>query len=151
MKVKMLKELALKGKHAIPKGAILKVRQLPGQALALNRPYQIIDGTSMGEVIPLDYCMVLTEEKTYTEKQWNDMENHYMKLLDTERENVIKLQTEKNEFLKSFGDIIKLASVSSEVSSMLNSWLNAEYEGSEEVDRMNFSLKLTKFIQEKLV
>src|SRR5699024_8705804 len=100
---------------------------------------------------PKEYCIKIPDEKTYSEKEWNDMENHYMNLLEKEREKVLGLQKERDNLRKLIENHINKYIVANQVSNMLDEWLNAEYQGSEEVDRKNFSLKLTNFIQGKLV
>lgn len=82
MKVKVIKDIKFPMGWMIKKGQELEVRACPGLFL-MNRPYQVIEGKYMGETIPFDHCILV--EKTYSEQEWNEMENHYMKLIDDER------------------------------------------------------------------
>jgi len=151
MKVEVIKSIRLKNRWVSP-GTILKVRYFPSnQLIQRNQTYQVIAGKFSGCNIPKEYCIKIPDEKTYSEKEWNDMENHYMNLLEKEREKVLGLQKERDNLRKLIENHINKYIVANQVSNMLDEWLNAEYQVSEEVDRKNFSLKLTNFIQGKLV
>lgn len=96
MRIKMIQSIR-SAVGPIHKGEILTVRPYPdGSFIKFNRPYQVIEGHFSGATIPLTHCIVLNEEKTYTEKEWNDMENHYMSELDKEtaaKERAVDLVT----------------------------------------------------------
>lgn len=152
MKVKMIKDLPISRAKIIRTGRILSVRYLPdGKLISINPQYQVIDGEFSGRIIPKEYCIEIPKEKTYTEKEYNDMESYYMGLLDEERKRVNELQNNYNNFLRIFEKELKQNAVAKQVSIMLDDWLNKNYEGDKQNDRHNFSLELTKFIQEKLV
>lgn len=92
MKIKMIKRI-ISSKKVIQTGEVLNVRVYPdGNLLGFNRPFQVIEGEFSGCVIPLDACIKLEEEKTYTEKQWNDLENYYLAKLDKGREQTAIFQ-----------------------------------------------------------
>lgn len=48
--------------------------------------YEVTEGKYQGPFIHPDNCEVIPDKKTYTEQEWNDMENYYLKQLDKERE-----------------------------------------------------------------
>lgn len=150
MKVKMIKDFKI-GSSWVRKNEILKVRLLRKVPFDFNPLVQVIEGTYSGGILSREYFIEVPEEKTYTEKEWNDMENYYMDLLEKERQKVSELQDAKNNFLNEFESFIKQLAVARQVSGMLNEWLNASYDGDEKNDRDIFSIELTKFIQGKLV
>jgi predicted RNase H-like nuclease (RuvC/YqgF family) len=43
-------------------------------------------------MVKIDFIKTFPNEKVYTEKEWNDMENYYMALLDKEREQKNRAQ-----------------------------------------------------------
>lgn len=87
MEVKIIKELKVNKGRLINIGQILPVRYFPdGLLLSVNRSYQVIEGEFSGCTIPKEYCIEINQEKTFSEKEWNDMENHYLKQLDYERQ-----------------------------------------------------------------
>lgn len=149
MQVQAIKEFKTRY-GTITRGTPLRVRTLKSP-IDLNPKYQIISGKHSGEFIPREHFIELANIKLYTEKEWTDRENQYVDSLEEERKKVSELQSQIDEIFEPLEQIWKLASVSSQVSEMLNAWLNKEYKGDEKTDRDNFSIKLTKFIQEKLV
>lgn len=150
MQVKTLKYFSIKGKGPIPKGTVLKVRSLSRAPFELSPKTQIIEGEYSGEFIPREVFIRLPEEKTYTEKEWNDMENYYMELLDIKRERIDRFKRERNLLVETIEKYATQMIVADKVSDMLNDWLNNEYEGDEKDDRYNFALELTRFIQKKV-
>jgi hypothetical protein len=69
MKIKMIQ--SMKGNlNPIHRGDILTVRLYPdGSLLNFNRPFQVVEGEQSGVVISRTHCILLDEEKTYTEKE----------------------------------------------------------------------------------
>lgn len=65
------------------------------------------------------------------------------------QEQVNQLMKERNILLRIIEKSLKQAHIAAEVSQMIKEWLDADYEGSEEEDRLKFAYKLTKFISEK--
>lgn len=101
MKVKVIKDLKVNG-NWIRKQEELKVRLIGNGPFDFTPQVQVIEGKHSGEYIPRDIFINIPEEKTFTEKEWNDLENHYLNLLDKERnkatnksENIDILQSEK--------------------------------------------------------
>ncbi|MDF1511079.1 hydrolytic enzyme [Bacillus phage vB_Bacillus_1020A] len=85
MKIKTIK--VLRGsKGYIGKGEEFEARILPSIPFQFNAPYQIIEGEHSGAIIPRENAIEIENEKIYTEKEWNDLENHYLSLLDKESE-----------------------------------------------------------------
>lgn len=96
MKIKIIKDLKSTSGW-IRKGEIYKVRIYCDLPFQFNAPYQIIDGAFLGEMIPRKNCIELPKERSYSEKEWNDLENYYMKELDKEREEkkILMLEFER--------------------------------------------------------
>lgn len=90
MKVKLIKDTPINEKISICKGQIFEVRPILLTKFfgPIQKGYQIINDNCqfMGEFLPVEHCLEQPEEQTYTEKEWNDMENYYLSLLDKERE-----------------------------------------------------------------
>ncbi|PAE21989.1 hypothetical protein CHH80_03585 [Bacillus sp. 7504-2] len=85
MKIKTIK--VLRGsKGYIGKGEEFEARILPSIPFQFNAPFQIIEGEHSGVIIPRENAIEIENEKIYTEKEWNDLENHYLSLLDKESE-----------------------------------------------------------------
>jgi hypothetical protein len=116
MKIKIIKDLLKTTGGRIKKGDILKVRIFSRVPFEFNAPYQVVEGTYSGIIIPREYCIELPKEKTYTEKEWNDLENHYMKELDKEREEkkVLMLEFERK--------LINLQLANEEARSQIRKW-----------------------------
>lgn len=53
--------------------------------------YLVIEGVLKGYILSKEFCEIVKEPKLYTEKEWNDLENYYLSLLD--------LADEKNDRL----------------------------------------------------
>lgn len=88
MQVEVIKTVSYPLWNKINKGEILNVRDIT----CLGQPvYQVTEGKFAYCVIPKEYCKEYVE-KTYTEKQWNDLENYYLGLLDREREQKERAQ-----------------------------------------------------------
>jgi hypothetical protein len=81
MKVKTMKPIEFLG-HIIPKDFELTVR--PFNSMGLDF-LLVREGNFKGYVIKARDCEVIHPNKTYSEKEWNDMENLYMSLLEKER------------------------------------------------------------------
>jgi len=96
MKIKVIKDLKLGGIW-IRKNEVYSARIIQRVPIEFNAPYQIIEGSKSGSIIPREYCIELPKEKTYTEKEWNDLENYYMQELDKEREEkkILMLEFER--------------------------------------------------------
>lgn len=92
MEVKVIKSIRLKN-IPVESGTVLKVRALSDRILDFNPRYQIIEGLLSGEFIPKECIIRVEEEKKFTEKQWNDMENHYMKQLEDEKAKSERLES----------------------------------------------------------
>lgn len=87
-KIKIVKDLKV-GTFWIRSGEIFNARLLVTMPVQFNPPYQIIEGRCSGITVPREHCMELPQENTYTEKQWNDMKNHYQTQLENERNSKI--------------------------------------------------------------
>lgn len=96
MKIKIIKDFK-SGGIWIRKDEVFTVRTIQRMPFEFNVPYQIIEGKNSGSIIPREYCIELPKEKTYTEKEWNDLENYYLKELDKEREEkkILMLEFER--------------------------------------------------------
>lgn len=84
MRIKLLKTL-----NQIGRGAILPVRKISKDEKDASI-YQVIEGPHIGTILNSwsnDFLEMDDEEKKYTEKQWNDLENYYLAKLDKERES----------------------------------------------------------------
>lgn len=99
MKVQIIKDYTINRLWA-RKGQVLKARLLSKHPFDLSPQVQVIEGTLSGEFIPKEIFIGIPEEKTYTEKEWNDLENHYLNLMDKER-NKVTNQSEKIDSLQS--------------------------------------------------
>jgi hypothetical protein len=67
--------------HIIPKDVELTVKPFH----SMGTDFLLVrEGNFKGYVIQAKNCEVIHPHKTYSEKEWNDMENHYMSLLDKE-------------------------------------------------------------------
>lgn len=75
----------------------------------------------------------------------NELKSQVSKL----RIEVNQLMKERNILLRIIEKSLKQAHIAAEVSQMIKEWLDADYESSEEEDRLKFAYKLTKFISEK--
>ncbi|MBU5406655.1 hypothetical protein KQI08_12185 [Paraeggerthella hongkongensis] len=85
MKIKLIKELKIDRIRSVRTGEEHTVRHLPSDSfIAINRPFQIIEGEHSGIIVPREYCILVEEQKKYSEREWNDMENEYMAALDKE-------------------------------------------------------------------
>lgn len=80
MKIKIIKKTPVPNRiTGLAIGEEYEARHFPsGNLLPINNPYQIIDGNYSGVVVPRENCIVLLEEKTITEKEHNQMKNHYI-------------------------------------------------------------------------
>lgn len=76
----------------------------------------------------------------------NELKSQVSKL----RTEVNQLMKERNMLLRIIDKSLKQAHIATEVSQMIKEWLDTDYKGSEEEDRLKFAYKLTKFIYEKL-
>lgn len=86
MKVKLIKPVQVSKFVSAKVGEIFKVRHYPdGTLLNLNRPFQVIDGQYSGLLINRDACIEVEEEKQYTEAEWNELKEHYVKELNKEK------------------------------------------------------------------
>ena len=98
MKVRIIKDFKLK-QQWIRKGEVLKVRVLRNFAFGPPPQVQVIEGEYSGEFISREYFVEIPEEKTFTEIEYNDLENHYLNLLSKER-NKVTTQKEELESLQ---------------------------------------------------
>lgn len=154
MKVEMIKEFVnSKYKLRINKGVVLTVRALGKHPFDLKPDYQIIKGKHLGNIIPYKYFVkVDEEEKIYTEKQWNDKKNHYLKLLETEQKVSREAYSENNKLnveLRNTRGLVRRLTESLMVTDfihMLNDWLESEYEATEAEDRNNFAKKIVSYL-----
>jgi hypothetical protein len=80
MKVKTIKHALFLNK-IIPKDVELTVKPFHSMGLEF---LLVKEGHFKDYIIRASECEVIHPNKTYTEKEWNDMENHYMSLLDKE-------------------------------------------------------------------
>ncbi len=80
MKIKIIKKTPVPNRiTGLAIGEEYEARHLPsGGLLPLNNPYQIINGNYSGVVVPRENCIVLSEEKTITEKEHNQVKYHYI-------------------------------------------------------------------------
>lgn len=115
MKVKLLKDIEfpyLAGKISILKGNEFLVRDVN----IFGKPcYQVTDGKYKSLFIQADACELL-DDKMYSEKEWNDMENHYLVLLDKEREK-------NDRLIQAVSSLTKSIVNNREVSQKLDSFL----------------------------
>lgn len=77
MKVKLINPTISKIGWLDP-GLILEVEEI-------EKFYEIKQGFFKGSKISKLACEVIEEDKTYTEKQWNDMKTQYIEELDSEK------------------------------------------------------------------
>jgi hypothetical protein len=86
VEIKIIKDFQVRNQQMLV-GDIYKARYLPGGPIRIiNSPIQVIEGKFSGELVPQEHCILLPKEKAYSEKEWNDMENYYLKELDEARE-----------------------------------------------------------------
>ncbi|MBS4188678.1 hypothetical protein KHA94_00390 [Bacillus sp. FJAT-49705] len=92
MKIKIIKDIRL-GHGWLRVGDEFSVRNFPSSNLfTINNPYQIIEGSFSGVVVPREFCILHSEEKAYTEKEWNDLKEHHLAQLKKEREQTAIFQ-----------------------------------------------------------
>lgn len=160
MQIKMIKDLKV-GHAWIRKGEELTVRTLPGNPFDFSRPYQVIDGNHSGVEIPQEYCISLTEKKTYTEQEYHAMKDDYEKKLlimedaqeCRERELLKKLKQaheEKQLLQEEINELIQSLPIELKVDRMIADWLEADYKGDEVTDRRKFAEKLVSFMRREL-
>lgn len=78
--------------NVLKAGKFFQARKLVEVPFQFNSPFQIIDGEFSGIKVPYENAIEVENEKTFTEKEWNDMENHYMHEFDKEREQKERAQ-----------------------------------------------------------
>ncbi len=94
MEVTTLRDLNQTTCGRIKKGEVFKVRKLGNPSLIYPNAwvYQIIEGKHSGSRIPPEFCLEIEGSRTFTEKEWNDMENEYMAALDKEKQEKERAQ-----------------------------------------------------------
>ncbi|EFV78981.1 hypothetical protein HMPREF1013_00865 [Bacillus sp. 2_A_57_CT2] len=94
MEVKTLKNLNQTTCGQIKKGEVFKVRKLGVPSLINPNAwvYQIVEGKHSGSRLAPEFCLEIGNIKTFTEQEWNEMENHYMDALDKERQEKERAQ-----------------------------------------------------------
>jgi hypothetical protein len=81
MKVKTNKPIEFLNR-IIPKDIELTVKPF----ISMGQEYLLVkEGNFKDYVLQARDCEIIRPNKTYSEKEWNDMENHYMSLLEKER------------------------------------------------------------------
>ncbi|MCM3411486.1 hypothetical protein [Metabacillus litoralis] len=115
MKIKIIKDLTV-NQGWIRTGVVLEARLFTTVPIQFNAPYQVIAGKYSGHIIPREYCIELPKERTYSEKEWNELENYYMGELDKEREEkkIIMLEFERK--------LINLKSIDQEARTQIRKW-----------------------------
>lgn len=148
MEIKLLKDV-----KGFRRGSEHEARYLKQSIIDIRPSFQIIKGPLSGEVIPYENCVLVeATEITYTEKQWNDMKNHYLKLLETEQKISREAYSENNklnvELRNTRGLVRRLTErlMVTDFSHMLNDWLESEYEVTEAEDRNNFAKKIVSYL-----
>lgn len=93
MKIKLIKDLKIDRIRSVRTGEEHTVRHLPSDSfLAINRPFQIIEGEHSGVIVPREYCILVEEQKRYSEKDWNLVKNHFTASLDKEKQEKERAQ-----------------------------------------------------------
>lgn len=92
MKIKIVKSIQGPKGLFIKAGKMFQARKLMEVPFQFQPPYQIIDGEFSGIKVPYESAIETEDEITYTQKEWNDMENHYMHELDKEQEQKERAQ-----------------------------------------------------------
>ncbi|MFJ7756293.1 hypothetical protein ACQKGI_20125 [Peribacillus muralis] len=116
MKVRVIKDFTV-NQFLIQKGNVYEVRKLQTQNLFQSTwSYQIISGKYSGVLIHPQNAIELKALTTYSEKEWNDMENYYMGLLDQERE-------QKERLIQAVCSLTSSIKNNREVSQKLDSFL----------------------------
>jgi hypothetical protein len=112
MKIKLIKDLNLIAGPIIPKGEICTVRVFSKTPVQFNAPYQVIDGNYSGHFIPREYCIDHPEEKTYSLKALQKIENYHIANFEKERQakdRAIELVTNlSKQMVKKNAEIEKL-------------------------------------------
>lgn len=103
MKIKMLKNHETTDGKLIKQGEVFEARQMRNFFHTETPSFQIIDNELSGEIIPWSLCVMVEEDKIYTEKAFNDMENYYLDLLEKEREK--KTPKTTNDLSKLLNDV----------------------------------------------
>jgi hypothetical protein len=114
MKIKIIKSIRL-GNHSVMRpGEVFEARRLPtGSLLTLpGTPYQIIEGAFSGVEVPIENCILISDEKIFTQKEVQALENvHLAKLekLSAEKNRAIDLVTNMSkQLVKKNAEIEKL-------------------------------------------
>lgn len=96
MRIKIIKDFRT-NYGWIRKGEEFTVRKFYQGSIPIYPEYQVVEGSKSGTFVPSECFIEIPIEKTFTEKEWNDLENHYLKLLDKEREEkkIIMLEFER--------------------------------------------------------
>jgi hypothetical protein len=102
MKIQTIKPVATK-ELIIPIGEVLKVRPFRTWPFDFDPPYQVIGGPYSGICISRECCINFENEKTYTEKQWKDLQDFHKKELEQayqQKERAQHLVTNLTESIK---------------------------------------------------
>lgn len=108
MKVKVIKDFKINN-HWIRKDEVLTVRLFSDALFDLKPRVQMIDGSHSGYFIPRENFIEIKEEVSYSEKEWNDMENHYMEKINKLEYEIRKKQiaTLPTEVFEAFNRLEK--------------------------------------------
>lgn len=98
MKVKTIMDIYPHGTNRlrIKKGSLLEVDQMNSP---LGTAYRIKSGPFTGTLLA-SVCCTSVEEKTYTEKEWNDLEKYYLGIRDLLKSQKRVLEIELNSARK---------------------------------------------------
>lgn len=92
MKIKIVKAFQEPKGKVLGAGGVYEARRLASTPLQFGAPYQIIEGEFSGVTVPLENAMLFDEAKSYSEKQFKEVENYYRAKLEKERELKNKAQ-----------------------------------------------------------
>lgn len=90
MKIRIVKAFQEPKGKVLGAGGVYEARRLASTPFQLG--YQIIEGELSGVTVPLENAMLFDEAKSYSEKQFKEVENYYRAKLEKERELKNKAQ-----------------------------------------------------------
>lgn len=93
MKIKILKRVPGHAGKSILPGEILEARIFATTPFQFNAPFQITDGEFSGAIVQREFAMEIKDEKLYTEKEFNDLKEHYLEKLKKEQDQAVLFQT----------------------------------------------------------
>lgn len=128
MKIKIIKDFRTNFGW-IRKGEEFTVRKFYQGPIPLYPNYQIIEGIKSGTFVPSECFIEIPTEKTYTEKEWNDMENEYLSELEKEQKSNEKLKKVNQCYLDEINKLNEELKVQKKANSiLLDTFMQKSYE-----------------------